>query len=87
VIEVPADLEVVGDEADGTDEDAADAAFVQAGEMVDDVGPEPRLAGRRFALEREAPVVLGKTGALGDQSRCLEQLLLVGVSLGEDAGR
>ena len=46
--------------------------------MVEDVGAEPRLAGRRLALERERPVL--DTGRLGDEPRRLEQLLLVRVA-------
>ena len=50
-VEVPADLEVIGDEADGAEEDVA---HVGGGELVqvhEDVGAEPRLPGRRLALE------------------------------------
>jgi len=64
-VEVPADLEVVRDEADRADEDVADPALVQVGQVVEDVRSEPRLAGRGLALEGEAPVVYGR--CLGDR--------------------
>src|SRR5205085_6646716 len=74
-VEVPADLEVVGDESDWADEDIADAACLQVGEVVEDVGPEPRLAGLRLALERERPVSGVEPGALGHKTRRLEELI------------
>ena len=55
VVEIPADLEMVGDEADGTDQHLANPATVQLPEMVEDVGPEPRLAGLGLALKGERP--------------------------------
>src|SRR5438094_7715867 len=54
-VDVPADLEVVGHEADRTDEHVVDSQRVQRVDMVEDVGAEPRLAGRRLALVRERP--------------------------------
>src|SRR5206468_3025075 len=53
--------------------------------VVEDVRPEPRLARRRLALERERPV--GHSGTLGDETGRLEQLILVRVAELEDAGR
>src|SRR2546423_15295485 len=50
--------------------------------MVEDVGPQPRLAGRGLALEGEAPGL--EAGPLGDESRRLEQLVAVRVAGGED---
>ena len=81
-VDVPADLQVVGDEPDRTDEDAVGAGVVQRLEVVEDVGPEPRLPGRRLALERERPV--GDRGRLRDERGGLEQLVAVGIALGED---
>ena len=66
VIQVPTDLEVVGDEADGTDEHLAHTPLVQVVEVIQDVRPQPGLARRRLALEREGPAREG--GALRDQS-------------------
>ena len=54
-VEIPADLQVVGDEADRTEEHVGDAARVQVGEVVEDIGPEPGLAGRRLGLVAETP--------------------------------
>ena len=55
-VEVPADLEVVGDEADRRDENVGRALRVERLEVVEDVGAEPGLAGRGLGLEAEAPV-------------------------------
>src|SRR5204863_8706642 len=75
VVEVPANLEVIRDEADGADENVAGPLRVQLLEVVEDVRAEPRLPGRRFALERERPTI--EAGPLGDELRRLQQLLLV----------
>ncbi len=83
-VEIPADLEMVRDEPDGADEHRLDALLVQRAQVIEDVGAEPRLAGRRLALERERPV-LG-AGGLGDEPRRLEQLLLVRIAELEDSG-
>src|SRR3954447_14352946 len=80
-VEVPADLEVIRDEADGTDEDVLDPQAAERGEMVEDVGPEPGLAGRRGALVGERPVAEAR--ALGDEARRLVQLALVRVAVVE----
>ena len=55
VVEIPADLEMVGDEAHRTDQHVANPPAVQLPEVVEDVGPEPRLAGLGLALEGERP--------------------------------
>src|SRR4051794_28850080 len=55
-VDVPADLEMVGDEADGAHEHVAHSAGVQVGQVVEDVRPEPRLTRRRLALIAERPV-------------------------------
>src|ERR687895_2015011 len=81
-IEVPEDLEVVGDEPDRTDEHALDAARVQRVELLHDVRPEPRLPGRARALERERPAL--EPRPLGHELRRLQQLLLVGIAERED---
>ena len=47
-------------------------ARLSAGEMIEDVRPEPRLAGRRLALERERPVV---TPARSATSRAVSRSL------------
>ena len=60
-----------------------DALAVQPLELVEDVRPEPRLAGRARALEGERPA-LAEARALGDEARGLEQLLAVGVAVGQD---
>ena len=70
---------MVGDEPDGADEDAVGAGVVERLEVVEDVGPEPRLAGRRLALERERPV--GDAGRGRDERGGLEELVAVGVAL------
>src|ERR671934_1749453 len=75
VVEVPPDLEVVGDKADRAHEHLAHPASVQVLEMVEDVRAEPRLACGRLALERERPVV--ESGSLGDELRRLQELLFV----------
>ena len=82
MVEVPLDLEVVGDEPDRADEDALDSPRLQRVEMVEDVRAEPRLAGLRLALEAEAPV--GEAGALRHEAAGLQELVLVRVALGED---
>jgi hypothetical protein len=84
-VDVPADLEVIRDEADRADEDVADTARVQVLQVVEDVWPEPRLTRGRLGLVREGP--LGQVRGGGDETRGLEELLLVGVALVEDAGR
>ena len=55
VVEIPADLEMVGDEADRADQHVANPAAVQFPQVIEDVRPEPRLAGLGLALERERP--------------------------------
>ena len=85
-VDVPADLQMVGDEADRADEHVVDALCMQRGEVVEDVGPEPRLAGRRLALERERPSLAEACG-LGDEASGLEQLIFVGIAHGENAFR
>ena len=82
-VEVPLDLEVVGDEADRHHEHLANAVCSERVEMVEDVRAEPRLAGRRLALERERPVLDPRL--VGDEPRRLEQLVPVRVAFGEDA--
>ncbi len=84
-VDVPADLEVIGDEADGTHEHVANAVRMERGEVIQDVGPEPRLAGRRLALVRERPVA--EPCALGDEAGRLAELLVVRIALVEDARR
>ena len=84
-VEVPADLEVVGDEADRADDDVADAGRRELVQVLEDVRAEPRLAGRRLALEGERPLVDAR--ALGDEARRLEQLVAVRVALVEDPRR
>ena len=64
-VDVPEDLEMVGDEADRGHEHLANAARVEVVQLLDDVRAEPGLAGRALALERERPVV--ETGPLGDE--------------------
>ena len=54
-VEVPPDLEVVGDEADRRDEHLADAVGGERIQVLENVRAEPRLARRRLALERERP--------------------------------
>ncbi len=71
-VEVPADLEVVGDEADRRDEDVGRALRVERLEVVEDVGAEPGLAGRGLGLEAEAPFARGLRP--GDELRGLQQL-------------
>jgi hypothetical protein len=56
-VDVPQDLEVVGDEADGRDENLLCAVVVQALELLEEVGPEPGLPGGAGALEGERPPV------------------------------
>ena len=58
---------------------------MQLPEVVEDVGPEPRLAGRRLALEGERPCL--ERCALCDELGGLEQLVLVRVARLEDARR
>ena len=84
-VEVPSDLEVVGDEADRRDEHLADAVRGERIQVLEDVRPEPGLARRRLALERERPLLDARL--LGDEPRRLEQLVLVGVALVEDPRR
>src|SRR5580765_7829559 len=55
-VDVPADLEMIRHEADRTHENVADPARVQVRQVVEDVGAQPRLAGRRLALVAERPV-------------------------------
>src|SRR4029450_11926245 len=62
VIQVPADLEVVGDEPDRADEHLPCPPRAQVLELVEDVRAEPGLACRRLALKGECP--LGELGAL-----------------------
>src|SRR6266545_8129269 len=82
-VDVPANLEVVGDEADRADEHVAHAASVQLAEVVEDVGAEPRVARRRLALVRERP--LAHVRGLRDEPRRLEQLVLVRIAVVEGA--
>src|SRR5438552_1525626 len=83
-VDVPADLEMVGDEADRADEHVLDAARSQLAEVVEDVRSEPRLARRRLALKRKRPYVFFRVGC--DEPRGLEQLVAVRIAVGEDAG-
>src|SRR3954447_8327931 len=82
-VQVPEDLQMVGNESDGRDEHLANALAVEAVELVENVRPEPRLAGRARALEGERPAV-AKAGACGDEARGREQLVLVGIPRVED---
>ena len=57
-VEIPTDLEVVGDEPDRADENLLDPLFLPSvDQVVEDVGAEPRLPRRRLALVRERPFV------------------------------
>ena len=76
---------MVGDEADRADEDVVDLSVVERGEVVEDVRPEPGLAGRGLALVGERPSV--ELRLVGYQPRRRQQLPLVGVALVEDARR
>ena len=78
-VDVPADLEVVRDEADRAHEHVAHAARVEVVEVVEDVRAEPRLAGRRLALVGERP--LAELRALRDRRARLEELLLVRIAV------
>src|SRR5580765_8178536 len=71
VIQIPANLQMVGDEADRADEHLLDTAGVQLFEVVEDVRAEPGLARRRLALERERPH-LPERSSLGDELRGLQ---------------
>ena len=55
MVAVPADLEVVRDEADRAHERVRDSFRVQVLEVREDVRPEPRLARVGLALEGERP--------------------------------
>src|SRR3954468_7619232 len=66
-VDVPADLEMVRDEADGADEHLTHSTRAKVGQVVEDVRPEPRLSRRRLALVAERPVAHFR--ALGDQAR------------------
>src|SRR4029453_10477711 len=81
-IEVPEDLEVIGDEADRTHQHAPDTVLRQPAELLQDVGPEPRLAGGTGALESKGTV--GDAGPLAKEPRGLEQLVAVRVAFSED---
>src|ERR1051325_7464997 len=56
-VEVPQDLQVVRDEADRRDEHLPHALRIKAIELLEHIGPQPRLAGRARALERERPAL------------------------------
>src|SRR5262245_16395494 len=84
-VDVPQDLEVVGDEPDRAKEHALDATIVKAVELLEDVRPEPRLAGRARALEGERPRV--EACPLRDQLRRLQELVAVRVAHFEDPRR
>ena len=74
------------DEADGADEHSLDAALLAKSlEVVEDVRPEPGLAGRRLALEGEAPGA--EAGRLRNEPRRLEQLVAVWIAGLEDSRR
>ena len=81
-VEVPTDLEMVGDEPDRTDDDVVDAPAAEVVEVSEDVGPEPGLSGRRLALKGERPVV--DPAHIRHESARLEQSVPVGVSGVED---
>ena len=56
-VDVVQDLQVVGDEADRPDHQAAHAFGGKAADLDQDVGSEPRLVGAAGALEREVVVI------------------------------
>ena len=58
-VEVPEDLEMVGDEPDRADEDALHATGMESVELVEDVRAEPRLAGRRSRSGRRTTTTRG----------------------------
>ncbi len=58
---------------------------VQRVQLVEDVRAQPGLAGRARALKGERPGL--EPGALGDQPRGLEELVLVGIALVENPRR
>jgi DNA-binding CsgD family transcriptional regulator len=70
---------VVRDEADRADEHLLDAARAQRRQVVEDVGPEPRLARRRLALVRERPAVEARRA----RDELTPQELQVGLLLAE----
>src|SRR5438094_374728 len=84
-VEVPQDLEVIRDEADGADEHAPDPVRREPVELLQDVRSEPRFSGRTGALESERPV--REPGALGDEARALEELVAVGIAVPQDSLR
>ena len=72
-VEVVEHLHVVGDEADGRDDDIPHALLLQRAQVVADVGFEPGLRGRpAAALEDESPARGAR--ALGDEAAGLQQL-------------
>ena len=70
----------------GQTSDVVDARRPEVGEVVEDVGAEPRLAGRRLALEGERPVV-DRGRASATSRRRLEQSVPVRVPGVEDPRR
>src|SRR5439155_13014008 len=84
VVQVPADLEVVGDEPDRADQHVPNALRVKFPQVVEDVGPEPGLTRLGLALEGERPCL--ERCALCDQLGGLEELLFVWVARIENAG-
>ena len=78
MVEVPADLEVVGHEADRAHEDVGHAPRAELLEVVEDVRGQPRLTRLRLALELEGP--LGETGPPRDEVSGLQQLISVRIA-------
>ena len=76
---------MVGDEADRAEDDVADVVRGQLVQVLEDVRPEPRLAGRRLALEGERPLVRART--LGDEPGRDEQLVAIGIAVVQDPRR
>ena len=84
-VDVEQDLDVVGDESDGDDDDVADAARGQLAEMLAQVRPRPRLGRAPGGLVAPRPALVGEPRALGHEPRGLQALRAVRVAVREQA--
>src|SRR5262249_11989939 len=78
-------LEVLGHEAERYAEHGAHPLGVQLAQIIEDIRPQPGLAGHAGALVAEAP--LAQAEQLGDPSRALLKLLRVWVAPSQDFRR
>lgn len=87
-IDVVQDLEMVGEELDGRDEDGSVPLAGELGHDVGEIGRHPLAGLVAGALPAEAPLIVAKVGRLGDESSRFAKLVeVVRLLIGNPAGQ